>query len=54
MNIALWIAQGLLAVAFLMAGGMKVMQPKEKLAENMAWVEDFLANTIKGIGCLFL
>ena len=52
MNIALWIVQGLLAVAFLMAGGMKLMQPKEKLAESMAWVEDFSTNTIKGIGLL--
>ena len=51
MNIALWIVQGLLAVAFLMAGGMKLMQPKEKLAEKMAWVEDFAPNTIKGLVC---
>ncbi|GJM40991.1 MAG: hypothetical protein DHS20C20_12730 [Ardenticatenaceae bacterium] len=52
MEIALWIVQVLLGLAFLMAGGMKVMQPKEKLAEKMAWVEDFSANTIKGIGIL--
>ncbi|WP_420632430.1 DoxX family protein [Candidatus Leptofilum sp.] len=52
MDIALWIVQGLLAIAFLMAGGMKLTQPKEKLAENMAWVEDFSANTVKGIGAL--
>lgn len=52
MNIVLWIVQGLLAVAFLMAGGMKLMQPKEKLAEKMAWVEDFSQNTIRGIGIL--
>ncbi|MCP4420914.1 MAG: DoxX family protein [Chloroflexi bacterium] len=50
MNIALWIVQGLLAVAFLMVGGMKLMQPKEKMAEKMAWVEDFSQNTIWGIG----
>ncbi len=52
MNIALWIVQGLLAVAFLMAGGMKVSQPKEKLAEKMAWVEDFSQSTIRVIGLL--
>ena len=52
MNIALWIVQALLAIAFLMAGGMKLMQPKEKLAERMAWVEDFSQNTIRGIGLL--
>lgn len=48
----LWIISGLLSVAFLMAGGMKVMQPKAKLAENMAWVEDFSDQQIKGIGIL--
>lgn len=42
----------LLAIVFLMAGGMKLAQPKEKLAENMAWVEDFSANTVKIIGGL--
>ena len=46
MNIALWIVQGLLAVAFLMAGGMKLTQPKERLVANMAWVEDFSQNTV--------
>lgn len=52
MNIALWIVQGLLAVAFLMAGSMKLMQPKEKLRERMAWVEDFSQNQVRGIGVL--
>lgn len=52
MNIALWIVQGLLAVVFLGAGGMKLTQPKEKLATNMAWVEDFSQNTVRVIGLL--
>lgn len=52
MDIALWIVQGLVAVAFLMAGMMKVTQPKAKLRENMAWVEDFSDNTVKVIGVL--
>lgn len=52
MNIALWIVQGLLAVAFLMAGGMKLSQPKEKLLANMAFVEDFSQNTVRLIGLL--
>ena len=51
-EVVLWIISGLLAVAFLMAGAMKAMQPKAKLAENMAWVEDFSDNQIKGIGIL--
>ena len=52
MNIALWIIQGLLALAFLMAGGMKASQAKEKLAGQMPWVNDFSAGTVKVIGLL--
>ena len=52
MNIALWIVQGVLALIFLMAGGMKYMQPKEKLAGQMAWVEDFSQGQIRAIGIL--
>lgn len=52
MNTALWIVQILLALAFGMAGFMKITQPKEKLAGQMKWVEDFAPNTVKGIGTL--
>lgn len=52
MNVALWVVQGLLAVAFMMAGGMKALQPKDKLAENMGWVDDFSASQVKNIGYL--
>jgi uncharacterized membrane protein YphA (DoxX/SURF4 family) len=52
MNIALWIVQALLAVAFGMAGIMKLTQPKEKLAVQMGWVEEFAPTTVKGIGLL--
>jgi len=52
MNIVLWIVQGLLAAAFLMFGGMKLMKSKEELAERMGWVEGFSQNTIRGIGLL--
>ena len=41
MNVALWIVQAILAILFLLAGTMKVIQPKEKLADSMPWVEDF-------------
>ena len=51
-EIVLWIISGLLALAFLAAGGMKAMQPKANLAENMAWVEDFSDTQVKGIGIL--
>jgi uncharacterized membrane protein YphA (DoxX/SURF4 family) len=50
MNIAVWIIQGLLAIAFAMAGFMKTTTPKEKLVEKMPWANDFSANTIKFIG----
>ncbi|HKT02457.1 MAG TPA: DoxX family protein [Rugosimonospora sp.] len=50
MNIFLWVLQILTAVAFVGAGSMKLIQPKEKLQPRMAYVEDFSANAIKGIG----
>ena len=54
MNIALWIIAGLLAVAFLAGGAMKLIQPKEKLAASSrgAFAEDFGAGTVKAIGAL--
>lgn len=54
MNIVLWIIQGLLALLFLMAGGMKVSQTKEKLATNMGWVEDVTDGKVKLVGTLEL
>ena len=35
MNVALWIAQGLLAAIFLFAGGMKLLLPVEELTAQM-------------------
>lgn len=53
MNITLWIAAGLLALAFLGAGTMKVLRSKEQLAgAGMAWTEDFSAPMVKTIGTL--
>lgn len=52
MNIVLWVLQGLLAAAFLMAGLAKVSQPKDKLVKQMGWVEDFSDNAVKGIGAV--
>lgn len=54
MIIALWIVQAFLALMFGMAGVMKVSQPKEKLAENTPYVEDFSLGTIRLIGALEL
>ena len=53
MNIALWIVQGLLAFVFVMAGFMKISQPKDKVKEKgMAFVEDFSDGQIRLIGLL--
>ena len=53
MNIALWIVQGLLAVAFIMAGFMKSTQPKDEIREKgMAYVDDFSQGQMRTIGIL--
>ena len=52
MNIALWIAAGVLALAFLAAGALKLSQPREKLTERMGWVEDFSDAQVRAIGGL--
>ena len=53
MNLALWIIAGLLALAFLASGALKLTQPKEKLhASGQRWTEDYSASTIRGIGVL--
>lgn len=52
MNIFLWIVAGLLALAFLGAGAMKLSRPREKLAASMGWVNDFSAPMVKTIGAL--
>jgi DoxX-like family len=51
MLIAFWIVNGILALAFLAAGIMKLVRPKEKLASaGLAWVEDFTTGPVKLIG----
>ena len=52
MNIALLLVQVLLAIVFLLAGVMKLVQPKEKLANNMAWVDGFSQSQVQLIGLL--
>jgi uncharacterized membrane protein YphA (DoxX/SURF4 family) len=55
METVIWIAQGLLAAVLLIAGSMKLAQPKQRLAAaGQAWVEDFDAQQVKGIGVLEL
>jgi uncharacterized membrane protein YphA (DoxX/SURF4 family) len=52
MNVFLWILQVLLALAFLGAGTMKLITPKKKLRERMAYVDDFSEPTVKLIGAV--
>ena len=53
MNIALWIVQGILALVFIMAGFMKISQPKNALKEKgMSYVEDFTDRQVNLIGIL--
>ncbi len=52
---ALWIVSGLLALLFLLSGGLKATQPKEKVkAFTGGWVDDFSDKQVKGIGILEL
>jgi len=51
MNIALWIAAALLALAFLTTGLLKITRSKEQLAAaGMGWTESFSPAAIKAIG----
>jgi uncharacterized membrane protein YphA (DoxX/SURF4 family) len=51
MNLTIWIIQGLLATAFLMAGIMKLIMPKNNLKEKIGgWVDEFKESQIKLIG----
>lgn len=51
MHIALWVVAGLLAVAFLGAGLLKLTQsPKALAAKGMAYAEDFPPVGLKAIG----
>jgi uncharacterized membrane protein len=52
MHTVLWILQGVLAVAFLGVGLMKLGQPKNKLETKMGWVNDFAPRQVKTIGLL--
>jgi uncharacterized membrane protein YphA (DoxX/SURF4 family) len=53
-NVVVWVLQVLLAAGFLGAGAMKVSQPRQRLATNMGWVEDYSDTGVKTIGALEL
>jgi putative oxidoreductase len=49
-NIALWLAQGLLALLFGMAGVMKTTQPIAELAQALPWAGEVPAGLVRFIG----
>ena len=49
-DIALWIVQGILGLAFLAAGGMKLVTPIAEMAAQMAWVNDVPELLVRFIG----
>ena len=50
MNIALWIASGLLAFAMLAAGGTKLFVPRVKLLDKMGWAASWSDGQFKLLG----
>lgn len=52
MNIAIWIVQALLALAFIMSGLSKLFRPYDKLAAQMGYVNDFSPAAVRAIGTI--
>ena len=50
MNIALWIIQGLLALVYLAAGGMKAFQPIAALSKRLTWVTTVRPAFVRFVG----
>lgn len=50
MQIAIWIASGLLALAMLGAGGMKLVMPRTKLMETHTWMKTWGDGGVKLLG----
>lgn len=50
MQIALWIASGLLAFAMAGAGGFKLVTPRVKLMERMKWAKTWTDGNVKLLG----
>ncbi|WP_067887137.1 DoxX family protein [Nocardia vaccinii] len=54
MNITLWTAQGLLAIAYLVAGGLKVVRSREQLVATgrLDWMKDNSDVAVKAVGAV--
>ena len=50
MQLALWIASGVLAIAMLAAGGVKLATPRVKLMEKMKWTKTWSDGNVKLLG----
>jgi hypothetical protein len=50
MNLALWIAQGLVGFAMLAAGGLKLITPRVKLVEKLKWAASWTDTNVKLLG----
>jgi hypothetical protein len=52
LTIALWIVQGLLALVYLAAGGLKLARPREQLVAsgNFDWMKDSSDAGVKAVG----
>ena len=50
MDLALWIASGLLAFAMVAAGGLKLATPRVKLMEKMKWATTWSDGQVKLLG----
>ena len=51
-DVVLWIAQGLLAAAFVAAGTSKLLQPRERPRHSSNWAQEFPPIVIKTISVL--
>ncbi len=53
MSTTIWVFQGILSMIFLLAGIMKISNPKDKLKEKVGdWVDGFSISKIKLIGII--
>lgn len=52
MNVVLWIVAGLLAAAFVAAGGTKLATPRKQLEPKMPWMADATDAQVKAIGAV--
>ncbi|WP_067681274.1 DoxX family protein [Nocardia miyunensis] len=54
MNITLWIVQGLLAVVYLVAGGLKLVRSREQLVATgrLDWMKDNSDTVVRAVGAV--